>query len=351
MADLKTTYMGLPLANPLIVGSSSLTGTLDGVKLCASAGAGAVVLKSLFEEQILAEIGQLSKSADYAGYGEGLEYLQGYGAELGPRDYLQLVTDAKQAVSIPVIASLNCHSVDRWSDYAKKLEGAGADALELNVALMPTSSSESGEQIEQRYLQVFHEVKAKLSIPVAMKIGPYFSSLANFVDQLSHDRAEAPPFTVGWCGPAESRGKIIWEGVDALVLFNRFYQFDIDIDKFQLVAGNPYSTSDEAHTALRWISMLAGRIPCDIAATTGIHDGAGAIKQLLAGANAVQLCSAFYQQGPGVVRKMLEEIEAWMQKHNFSRLSDFRGKLSQVRSDHPENFERLQYIKVFVGID
>jgi len=351
MADLSTSYMGLTLANPIIVGSSSLSGSVEGVKRCAAAGAGAVVLKSLFEEQISAEIGLMSQSAEYAGYGEGLEYLHGYGAELGPRDYLKLVADAKQAVDIPVIASLNCFSAERWADYAKKLEGAGADALELNVALMPTRSSESAADIEQRYLQVFHEVKTRVSIPVAMKIGPYFSALANFADQISHDKAEAPPFTVGWCGPAENRGKIIWEGADALVLFNRFYQFDIDIDKFQLIAGNPYSSAAEGHAALRWISLLAGRVPCDLASTTGVHDGAGAIKYLLAGANAVQVCSAIYKQGPEVIGKILAQLESWMKKHNFERISDFRGKLSQVRSDKPENFERLQYIKLFVGID
>ncbi|TYO98214.1 dihydroorotate dehydrogenase (fumarate) [Geothermobacter ehrlichii] len=351
MVDLSTRYMGLSLKNPLVVASSSLTGTVDGVRRCAEAGAGAVVLKSLFEEQILAETGKMADSADGMYGGEGLEYLQGYGIELGPRDYLQLVQDAKRAVEIPVIASLNCVSSQRWADYAEKLQSAGADAIELNVALMPTDAGQSSEEVENRYYRVLHEVKSKVDIPVAMKIGPYFSSFAHFAQHLCADRQEAPPFTVGWCGPGETGGRIVWRGADALVLFNRFYQFDIDIDRLELKAGNPYSDSSEIHTPLRWISFLYGRVDADLAATTGIHTGQDAVKQLLAGAQVVQLCSTLYQHGLERIGEIRQQLSDWMQQKGFDSLDRFRGRLSRSHSDQPESFERLQYIKLFVGID
>ncbi len=351
MADLSTHYMGMALRNPIVVASSSLTGTLDGVKKCAAAGAGAIVLKSLFEEQISAETGALSRYADYAGHGEAAEYLQTYGMELGPRAYLKLVGDAKKAVDVPIIPSLNCFSSERWSEYARQLESAGADAIELNVGLMPNQIKQEGAEIEERYCRILHDVKTRVTIPVAMKIGPYFTSFANVADKLTRDLAEAPDFSVGWYKKDLKTGKIVWQGADALVLFNRFYQLDIDIDKLALVAGNPYSTSAEIHTALRWISLLAGKVHCDLAATTGIHTGEDAIKQLLAGATVVQPCSTLYKNGHRQIGRMLEEIESWMTAHNFKALKDFRGLLSQARSDRPESYERLQYIKLFVGIE
>ncbi|KIH77849.1 dihydroorotate dehydrogenase (fumarate) [Geoalkalibacter ferrihydriticus] len=351
MPDLSTTYMGLALSNPLIVASSSLTGSVDGVKRCANAGAGAVVLKSLFEEQIEAETAALSGYADYAGHTEASEYLQGYGAELGPQEYLRLVEDAKRAVPVPVIASLNCHTDKGWADYARKLEAAGADALELNIALLPATVSQPASAVEELYLRIVHDVKSRVRIPVAVKIGPYFSSLAHFARKLCSDVMEGREFSVGWCGPGSTTKNTRWRGADALVLFNRYYQFDIDIEKMSTTAGNPYSTSAELHTPLRWMSLLAGRVDAHLAATTGIHDGRDAVKQLLAGADVLQLCSTLYSNGLGRIDEILREISAWMQERGFERLDDFRGRLSQKRSDQPEDHERLQYIKLFVGIE
>jgi len=351
MTDLTTSYMGLSLKNPLVVGSSSLTGSLDGVKKCAAAGAGAIILKSLFEEQIQAETDALGSFADSPYGGEAAEYLQGYGMDLGPREYLQLVKDSKAAVDVPVIASLNCVSNERWSEYAVKLQNAGADAIELNVAIMPTSGKFEGVEIERRYFQILHDVKSRVEIPVAMKIGPYFTAFARFATQLCQDLAEAPPFTVGWCGPGDTGGKITWRGADALVLFNRFYQFDIDVDAMELKAGNPYSQSSEIHTALRWISMLHGRVDADLAATTGVHGGRDVAKQLLAGAQVVQLCSTLYRHGVEQIGVIRDELCDWMREKGFASINEVRGKLSQARSEHPESFERLQYIKLFVGIE
>jgi len=346
MTDLSTTYMGLDLRNPIVVASSGLTGTLKGVVRCAEAGAGAVVLKSLFEEQIAAEAGALGRFADAAAPGEGADYLQSYGMALGPRDYLKLVRETRQAVDVPVIASLNCLSSDLWVDYAGQLEQAGAAALELNVALMPTGAAVESAAVEERYYRILQAVKSRLAIPVALKVGPHFTAFAHFADRLGHDRAEAPAFSVGWFGADTTPGKTVWHRADALVLFNRFYPFDIDIERLQPATGSPYSAPEEIHTSLRWVSLLAGRLGCDLAAATGIHDGRDVIKQLLAGATVVQVCSTLYQNGFGRLGAMLGQLEEWMAEHRFSSIAEFRGRLSQQQAARPESYERLQYLRL-----
>jgi dihydroorotate dehydrogenase (fumarate) len=349
MADLSTTYLGLPLRNPILVASSGLTGNLKGVRKCAEAGAGAIVLQSLFEEQITAETAALSRLADTAGVAEAYDYLQGYGQELGPQDYLQLVDQAKNSVDIPIIASLNCLSSERWTDYASKLERAGADAIELNVGIMPTHAKQEGPAIVDQYFRILHDVKSRVKIPVAMKVGPYFTSFGNFVDRLSHDRAEAPAYSVGWFGKNKEVGKLTWKGVDGLVLFNRFYKFDIDIDNLKLTHGNRYSSPNEIHYTLRWLSLLAGKAGCDLAGNTGIHDGHDVVKALLAGAKVVQVCSTLYLNGLKQLGRMQEQLQAWMDAHGYQKLCDMRGKLSQQLSQNPEHHERLQYIKLLSG--
>lgn len=351
MPDLTTRYMGLELKNPLVVSSCGLTKTVHGVKKCAEAGAGAIVLKSLFEEQIAAEVAELTQYAEGTSHTEAFEYLQGYGRAMGPRDYLQLVRDAKQAVAVPIIASVNCVTDERWADYAKQLAAAGADGLEINIGFLPNSPELTGQAVDERYEQILHAVRARVDLPVALKIGPYISSFAYLANRLGNDRAAGAPFTVGWCGPGETRLQTTWRGADALVLFNRFYQFDIDVDALQLAGGNPYSTAGEMHLPLRWISLLTGRVSCDLAATTGVHDGRDAVKQLLAGATVVQLCSTLYRNGLGQIGRILEQLQDWMETHGFERLEDFRGRLSQARSKRPEDHERLHYIKALVGIE
>jgi dihydroorotate dehydrogenase (fumarate) len=349
MINLSTKYMGLDLRNPIIVASSSLTSTLDKIKQCADAGAGAIVLKSLFEEQIHAEGVDLSQYSQSLYDAEAADWLQNYNMELGPTKYLQLIEDAKKAVSIPVIASLNCFSTRWWLNYAKKIEAAGADAIELNFGVIFSDSTKTGKQVEDLYIETIKQVKKRVKVPIALKIGPYFSSFANIAEKLSRGEEEAT-FFVGWSGgkrPAEK----LWDGVDALVLFNRYYCLDIDIDNMTLKAGNPYSSPEEIHLPLRWISLLSGRVKCDLAATTGVHDGEGAIKQILTGATAVQLCSTLYKNGLPQIGKILNQIEDWMKAHNFSTLDQFRGKLRQLGSENPQRYERLQYIKLLVGIE
>ncbi|WP_029909600.1 dihydroorotate dehydrogenase-like protein [Pelobacter seleniigenes] len=352
MIDISTSYMGIPLKSPIIVASSSKTGSLSGIRDCAEAGAGAIILKSLFEEQIIAETNQLSSHAEeYSGYGEAYQYLQGYGAELGPRQYLELLKEAKNAVNVPIIASLNCVSGESWAGYAKKLEAAGADGIELNASLMPTDPQQPGLDIVDSYLKILYQVKQQVSIPVAMKVGPYFTNFANFADRLTRDRAEAPAYSVGWLGKDKEPGDIIWKGADGLVLFNRFYKLDIDIENKKLVPGNPYSKPSEISEVLRWLSILAGKTGCDLAASTGIHQSEDAIKALLAGAKVVQLCSTLFINGTGQIKVIEQGLRDWMQRQGYEKLCDFRGLLSQAKSSTPKDHERLQYIKLFVGME
>lgn len=325
--DLSTKYMGLHLRNPLIVASCSLVNSSEGVRRCADAGAGAIVLKSLFEEQIQAETEDLEQHSWLFGHPEAFEYVSKMGMALGPRKYLKLIEKAKSEVAIPIIASLNCISPKWWTDYAKQIAGAGADALELNISLMPSDPNRSSKDIEHLYFKIFEEVKWRIEIPIAVKIGPFFTSMARMANEFSR------------------------RGASALVLFNRFYQLDIDIEKLELSPGYRFSSPDEMNLTLRWIALLTGRVNCDLAASTGVHDGAGVIKQLLAGASTVQICSTLYLNGVEQIGRILRQMETWMKKHGFDSLDQIRGKLSQMQSDRPELYERLQYIKALVGIE
>ena len=327
MADLAASYMGLKIRNPLIVASCSLVNSVEGVQRCADAGAGAVVLKSLFEEQIEAETKEIERHVWLAGHAEAYDYVRRIGIETGAQDYLNLVEAAKKSVSIPVIASLNCITPQWWTDYAKRIEAAGADALELNISILPSDPRHTSHDIEDLYYKILEGVENSVKIPVAVKIGPYFTSIAAIAKELCN------------------------RGASALVLFNRFYQLDINVDKLSLVPGYRFSAPEEISLSLRWISLLAGRINCDLAATTGVHDASGVVKQLLAGASAVQLCSTLYMHGIGHLATMISNLEHWMDTHHFESIEQFRGKLSQQESDRPELYERLQYIKALVGVE
>ncbi|MCK4575026.1 dihydroorotate dehydrogenase-like protein [candidate division WOR-3 bacterium] len=327
MSNLSTKYMELNLRNPIIVASCSLTKTLDGVRHCADAGAGAVVLKSLFEEQIDAEVKEIEEYSLPNWRPEAFDYVRGMGMELGPREYLKLVEESKKAVDIPVIASLNCISQKWWVQYARQIVSAGADALELNISLMPSDPERTGKEIEDQYFKIFEEVKTHITIPIAVKLGPYFTSMARIANELSR------------CGAS------------ALVLFNRFYQLNIDIEKLELAPGYNFSSPEDMGLSLRWIALLAGRVSCDLAASTGIHDSNGVIKQLLAGATVVQLCSSLYLNGIKHIDIILKETEAWMKNKGFESIDEFRGKMSQMQSEYPESYERIQYIKALVGIE
>ncbi len=325
MADLSTKYMGLDLANPIIVGSSGLTDSVEGVGKCAEAGAGAVVLKSIFEEQI---VGEVDKLVDASGpaywHSQAAEYITRYGRENAVERYLDLIRGAKEAVSVPVIASIHCVSAGAWTEFAQRVEQVGADGLELNIFVLPADPRIDGRTNEQIYLDVAKAVKQKVKIPVALKIGSFFSGLANLALALGVD-------------------------IDALVLFNRFARVDFDTEKLSLKPASFLSSPDEMVVPLRWISILSGQIACDLAATTGVHDGEAVVKQLLAGAAAVQVCSALYKNGVGHIGTMLDGLRDWMGRHEFPSVADFRGRMSQTESLKPGAYERVQFMKASTG--
>jgi dihydroorotate dehydrogenase (fumarate) len=328
MADLHTKYLGLSLKNPLIVGSSGLTDTVEKVIEIEKLGAGAVVLKSLFEEQISIHINKsVSQSESVYAYPEAEDYISNYTKEYEVSHYLDLIRKCKSKVGIPVIASINCVSSYEWITFAKKIEESGADALELNIFVLPSDPKRSAEQNEQVYFDIAMAIVQTIRIPVAIKISYYFSGLAKTALKLS------------------------WTGIKGMVLFNRFYSPDIDIDKFEVTTSNVLSSPEEISLSLRWVAMLSDRLHCDIAASTGVHDGEGLVKQLLAGAKAVQITSTLYKNGTSVIPKMLEFLSAWMTKHNFTTTDDFIGKMSFKEATNPAAWERVQFMKYFAGID
>ncbi len=295
---------------------------VEGVRECEEAGAGAVVLKSLFEEQIKDEVRQARDEASLQGHAEAYDYLNRTALYLSEDRYLKLIKDAKRAVSIPVMASLNCIRPDWWTSYAVKLADAGADGIELNIAIMPTYLMETAREVEATYVRIVESVREKVSLPLAVKISPYFTSLPHTARALRN------------------------AGADALVLFNRYCQFDIDIDEMRLIHRYHYSMPGEIHLPLRWIAVLATQTGCDLAAATGVHDGAGLAKQILAGSRAVQVCSIFLREGLGRLAGMLSFLEEWMQRHHFRSLDDFRGRMSMEPDSRPDFYQRQQYIRV-----
>jgi dihydroorotate dehydrogenase (fumarate) len=328
MADLSTSYMGLQLRNPIIAASSGLTNSLENILKIYDHGAGAIVLKSLFEEQINFAINKTFKqSEDNYSYPEALDYISHYTRENDLEKYLKLIRDTKSNVSIPVIASINCVSSAEWVTFARNIQDAGADALELNIFVLPSDPRRKADQHEQVYFDILQAVMKQVKIPVAAKISYYFSGLTNMALQLS------------------------WTGIAGLVLFNRFYSPDIDINKFEVTSSNVFSTPGENTLTLRWIAMLADKIQCDIAASTGIHDGEAVIKQLLAGAKAVQIASVLYQKGFEQIGVMLSEIETWMDKNQFTGTKDFIGRMSYKETKNPGAYERVQFMKHFAGIE
>ena len=320
MIDLTTSYMGLTLKNPIIIGSCGLTRSLPQIQQLAAHGAAAVVLKSIFEEQILME-GQ-SLSSPQASHSQAADYIAYYTRQHNLSDYLRLIEGAKKAVDIPVIASINCASAREWVGFAQAIGQAGADGLELNFFIVPGQIEQTSEEIEKTYFDILAAVKKHIHLPLAIKIGSHFSALSRMIFDLSV------------------------RGVSGIVLFNRFYRPDIDIDREEVTGANYiFSTPSDISTPLRWVGMLSKQVKCDLAAATGIHDGSGVIKCLLAGAKAVQVVSAIYQQGPEHIEDILDQVKDWMQKHNYHSLREFTGKLAQENIADPVLYERTQFMK------
>lgn len=324
MIDLSTKYMGLELKNPLVVGSCGLTNNLSDIKDLEKNGAAAVVLKSIFEEEILSEYEHELKNiaSDESNY-EYYDYLDYKIKEDNLKAYIKLIESCKKEVEIPIIASINCLSTEEWMLFAKKIEKAGADAIELNAFLLPSDLERSSAETEQIYFAIVDKIKKEIKIPVSLKISYYFSNLAMMIQKLSET------------------------GLDSLVLFNRFYSPDIDINKKRVVATNVFSSSSDISVSLRWIAIMANRVSCDLASSTGVHDGEGLIKQLLVGANIVQVVSTLYKNGNIQIKKILDDLKSWMENNNYDSIADFRGLLSQDKVKNPSIYERVQFMKYF----
>ena len=323
--NLTTRYMGLTLKNPLVASASPLSESLDAIRRLEDNGAAAVVLFSLFEEQIRHDSAALEHfmTLGSESFGEALSYfpeIQDY--DVGPGQYLDLIRRASESVDIPVIASLNGISEEGWVRFAKEMEHAGASGIELNVYHIPTEAFRTGAEVEQQYVDVLSAVKATVTIPVAIKVGPYFSSFADMATQL--DEA----------------------GADALVLFNRFYQPDFDIEHRTVVPSLVLSRPDEIRLPLLWIALLCGRVSASLAASTGVHSAVEAIKYLMAGADVVMSTAAVLQQGPPFFARLLAEMTAWMERHGYTSVSQMRGSMSQQSVRDPTAFVRGNYIKV-----
>ncbi len=325
MADLTTSFLGLTLRNPLIVGSSGLTDSVEKIKEIEQAGAGAVVLKSLFEEEIIAEMEEAMHRMTSRAfiYPETFDYMDEEEEEDSVRKFLRLIRESKDAVQIPIIASINCVTSQKWTYFAKEIEDAGADALELNLFILPTDFTRSADENEKLYFEIVEEVKKVVNIPIILKVSYYASNLGQLLQKLSKT------------------------GISGLTLFNRFYSPDFNLETYQVVSTNVLSTPADLPVSLRWIAVMANRVDCDLAASTGVHDGEALIKQILAGANVVQVVSALYKSGYNHISTMLNEMTRWMKHEGYENLSDFRGKMSQSKSSNPAAYERVQFMKNF----
>ncbi|MEJ2593859.1 MAG: dihydroorotate dehydrogenase-like protein [bacterium] len=331
MADLSTKYLGILLRNPIVIGSSGLTNSVDDIVKLEKNGAGAVVLKSIFEEQIMLEADWRMKKAEedgllYTEYSETLDYIDLHIKEKELNSYLELIQEVKKKTMIPIIASVNAVSSLEWVSFARQIEEAGADALELNAFVMPFGFEKTCTDNEQTYFNIMKKVKQLVKIPVSMKISPYFSNLGNVILKLEEN------------------------GADGLVLFNRFASPDIDIRKMKVTSADILSTPVEMSNTLRWIAIMAKRVRMDLAASTGVHDGEAVIKQLLAGAAVTQVTSAIYKHGPEYIPTLVNFLSDWMDEKGFNYVDQFRGKLSQAATENPDVYERVQFMRYFSEI-
>jgi len=330
MADLTTTYLGLNLKNPLVASASPLSKKVEGVKRLEEAGISAVVMYSLFEEQIVHESHALDHylTRGSESFAEALTYfpdLERY--NVGPESYLELIYRIKKAVSIPVIGSLNGISTGGWINYAKRIEEAGADALELNIYYVPTDPKLTSQELEQTYVQLVRDVRGQIKIPLAVKLSPYFAALPNLAAQL----AEA--------------------GANGLVLFNRFYQPDLDIESLDVVPNLVLSTSDELRLPLRWVAILYGRIKADLALSSGVHSHTDVIKALMAGASVAMTTSELLAKGIGRATEILTDLNNWLDEFEYTSVRQMIGSMSQQAVAEPAAFERANYMKALMSYD
>jgi len=323
MANLSTTYMGLKLKTPIIVSSSGLTNSVKDIIALEEKGAAAIVTKSLFEEEIILETEENLNKMHASGfvYPETTEYFDFDRMEDTVSNYLKFLSDSKKSVKIPIIASINCVTAEGWTDFTKRIEDTGVDGLELNVFNLPVNFNDANASNDKVYSDVIEKITKVSKLPLSLKIGSYHSNLGYFIKHISQSPTKA------------------------IVLFNRFYNPDFDIHTLQFTSSNVLSTPAEAANSLRWIAIMANRVSCDLSASTGIHDGTAVIKQLLAGAKTVQLCSTLYKNGNDQINLFLGELEKWMKENDYNTIDEFRGKMSQSKTFDPKVFERVQFMK------
>ena len=326
MINLETNYMGLNLKNPIIIASSGLTNSVEKIIDLEKAGAGAIVLKSIFEEQINNEVNnQINRSPQHL-FPEEEDFTWNYTRNNLITSHLNLLSEAKKETEIPIIANISCMSASEWVVFAKDLENAGADALELNLFFVPTDPHKTSEEIEQLYLRIVSEVRKNVKIPISVKIGFYFSNLVGMANKLTES------------------------GTDALVLFNRFYEPDINLEKLEMTTSEVFSSPEDIRQSMRWIGLISSQLPnIQVAAGTGVHDGEAVIKQLLVGAQVTQICSSVYINGSQVIAGMLNDLKGFMKKRHFRKIEDFRGRLSYKNIPNPAIYERSQFMKYFEG--
>jgi len=322
--DISTTYLGMKLKNPLVVSASPLSRSMESMQRLEDAGASAIVMHSLFEEQITHEDEALDHYKSYGteSYAEALSYFPDTGDyHFGPEEYLELVAKASSKLKIPIIASLNGVTPGGWTDYAKKIAEAGASALELNVYYIPTDGALSGVEVEDRYVDILKQVRSTVRIPISIKLSPFFSSIPNMAQRLVH------------------------EGADGLVLFNRFYQPDVDLEELDVKPGVGLSDSYTNRLPMRWIGILYGKLKASLAATSGIHTAEDVLKLTMVGADVTMMCSALLMHGPEYIGKVLKDVEHWMNEHEYESIEQMKGSLSHKSIAEPSAYERANYMK------
>jgi dihydroorotate dehydrogenase (fumarate) len=323
LADLSVSFLGLTLKNPIILASSGLSSKVEGVKRAAEAGAGAIVLKSLFEEQLKAELSSVTPQTE--AHPEADAFLAGMGMNEGSNEYLDLIRDARAAADVPIIASVNCSGDSVWTEYVARMEAAGASAIELNLGIVPADPAMTAAAIEDKLVALVASVRKTVKVPLCAKIGSSYTNVGNLASRLAK------------------------AGAGALTLFNRFYRMDVDLDSMTMAAGPTRSSPEAYHESLRWIAMLEGRVGAELCSSGGVYDGATALKLMAVGASAVTVCSVVYAKGYGAIGMIVGEMNTWMDAHGMKRLSDMRGRLARRNSDHPELYGRLHYIKALTG--
>lgn len=325
--DTKTKYLGLELKTPIIVGSCGLTADVDKMVQMENAGAGAIVVKSVFEEQIIYDIKRNTHVvAPTDNYGDSYEYIAMHVADDSLEKHFAMIREAKQRLTIPVIGSVNCFSYENWLTYAKKFEEAGCDALELNMAILPYETSLSADDVERTFSQIINTLRKSISIPISIKVGTYFTDMAKQMQQLS------------------------WMGIQGVTMFNKNVQVDIDIEKETLTNASYLSNPEDIYNTLRWIAILSKKMRCDLSASTGVYTSDDVVKMLLAGATSVQVVSCLYKNGIESLRQLNEGLQRWMEKKGYDSIAKFRGKLAVQPTDKASVAMRTQFMKYFAEI-